>query len=75
MEEKEDKGDLKKFITSSLESMTKNIIQGFGLLVGQLGSKSTPRSSSSTPHDEGKTNGETNFPKTRPHNRPHDFKN
>ena len=75
MEGKEDNGDLKTFITSSLETMTKHIMQGFELIASQLGRKSTSGSSNSTPHDEDKTNGETIFSKTRPHNRPHEFKN
>ena len=54
--------------------MTKIFMQGFELLARQLGRKSTPMSSSSTPHDERKTHGEALFSKTRPHNRPHEFK-
>ena len=50
-------------------------MQGFKLLASQIGSKSTPESSSSTPHDEGKTNGETIFSKTRPHNIPRELQN
>ena len=50
-------------------------MQGFELISIQLGSKSAPRSSSSTPHDEGKTIGETIFSKIGPHNRPNEFKN
>ena len=45
------------------------------MLSSQLGGNSTPESSSSTPHDEKKTNGEAIFSKTRPHNRTHEFKN
>ena len=56
--------------------MTKHFMQGLKLLASQLGSKSTPRSSSSTPHDERKTQGEEAiFSKNGPHNRPCDFKN
>ena len=54
--------------------MTKHLMKAFELLSIQLGSKSTRGSSSSTPHDEGKTNGETIFSKTEIHNRPHEFK-
>ena len=54
MEGKEDNGDLKKFITSSLYSMAKHLMQGFELMARQLGSNSAP-GSSSTPHDERKT--------------------
>ena len=50
-------------------------MQGFELLASQLGGKSTPGSSSSSPHNEKKTNGEAFFSKTGPHNRPHEFKN
>ena len=66
---------LNKFIKSSLEGMTKHFMQGFELLASQLGGKSTPGSSSSSPHDEKKTNGEAIFSKTVPHNRPQEFKN
>ena len=55
--------------------MTKHFMQGFELLAGQLGIKSAPQSSSSTPHDERKTHGESIFLKTGPHNRPHELKN
>ena len=61
MDDKGGNEDLKIFIKSALEGMTKHFIEGFELLVIQLWSKSTPGSSSSTPHDEGKTNGETIF--------------
>ena len=50
-------------------------MQGFELLVVQLGGKSTPRSSSSSAHDEKKTNGEAFFSNTRPHNQSHELKN
>ena len=50
-------------------------MQGFELLVGQLGGKSTPRSSSSSPHVENNTTGEAIFSNTGPHYRPHEFKN
>ena len=75
MEGKEDNGDLKSFIMKTLESITKHIILGFELLAIELGGKSTPRSSSSSPHDERKTHGEAIFSKTGPHKRPHEFKN
>ena len=55
--------------------MTKHFIQGFELLASQLGGKSTPESSSSSTHDENKTNREAIFSKTAPHNRPHELKN
>ena len=41
----------------------------------QLGGKSTPRSSSSSPHNEKRTNGEAIFSKIGPHNQPHEFNN
>ena len=50
-------------------------MQGFKLYASQLGGKSTPRSSSSSPHDEKKISGEAIFSKTGPHNWPHEFKN
>ena len=50
-------------------------MQWLEFMASQLESKSTPGSSSSTPHDEGKTHGETIFSKTGPHNRPHELKN
>ena len=75
MDDKENNEDLKTFIKSTLEGMSKHFMQGFELLASQLGSKSTLGSSSSTPHDEGKTNGETIFSKTGPHKRPHELKN
>ena len=75
MDDKENNEELKKFIKSDPKGMTKHFMQGFKFLSIQLGSNSTPGSSSSTPHDEGKTNGETIFSKTRPHNRPHELKN
>ena len=55
--------------------MNKHFMQGLKMLAIQLGINSTPRSSSSSPHDEKKTNGEAIFSKTGPHNRPHEFKN
>ena len=56
--------------------MTKHFMQGFELLASQLGSKLTPESSSSTPHEERKTHGEEAiFSKTGPHNQPHVFRN
>ena len=75
MEGKEDNGDLKTFITTTLDTMTKHIMQGFELMASQFGSKSIPVSSSSTPHVEGKTHGETIFSKNGTHKRPHEFKN
>ena len=75
MDDKENNEDLNTFIRSYLEGMNKHFMQGFELLSIQLGINSTPRSSSSTPHDEGKTNGEPIFSNTGPHNRPHEFKN
>ena len=75
MVDKEDNEDLKTFIKASLEGMKKNFMQGFELFASQLGGKSTAGSSSSSPHDEKKTNGETIFSKTGPHKRPHEFKN
>ena len=60
MDDKEN-NDLKTFIKSTLEGMTKIFMQGFELLARQLGRKSTPMSSSSTPHDERKTHGEAIF--------------
>ena len=55
--------------------MTKHFMQGFELLAIQLGGKSTPGSSSSSPHVENKNNGEAIFWEIGPHNQPHDFKN
>ena len=55
--------------------MTKHIMQGFEFLASQLGGKSTPGSSSSSPHDEKETHGEMIFSKIGPHNLPHEFKN
>ena len=75
MAEKEDNEELKTFIKSDLEGMTKHFMQGFELLGSQLGGKSTPESSSSSPHVEKKTNGEAIFSKIRPHNQPHELKN
>ena len=59
MKGKEDNGDLKKFITVIFYTMKKHIMQGFELIASQLGIKLAPRSSSHTPHVEGKTHGET----------------
>ena len=59
--------DLKTFIKSYLEGMTKHLMQWFELLAIQLGGKSTPRNSSSSPHDEKKTNGEAIFSNSGPH--------
>ena len=75
MDEKENNEDLETFMKSDLEGMEKHFMQGFELLASQLGSKSTPGSSSSIPHDEGKTNGETIFSKTGPHKIPLELKN
>ena len=75
MDEKENNEELKTFITSYFDTLTKHLMQWFELMASQFGSKSVPGSSSSTPHVEGKTNGETIFLKTGPHNRPHEFKN
>ena len=75
MSDKEDNEDLKTFIKLSVEGKTKHFMQGFELLDSQLGGKSTPGSSSGSPHDEKKTNRETNFLNIGPHNRPHQFKN
>ena len=75
MSHKEDNQDLKNFIKSSLEGMTKILMQGLDLLAIQLRGKSTPKSSSSSPHDEKKTNEEAIFSKNGPHNLPHEFKN
>ena len=75
MGEKDDNEDLKTFFKTNLENMTRNFMQGFELLASQLGGKSTPGSSSSSPHVEKKTNGEAIFSKTGPHNRPHELKN
>ena len=61
MDNKENIKEIKTFIKSYLEGMTKHFMQGFELLVNQLGGKSTPGSSSSSPHVEKKTNGETIF--------------
>ena len=61
MDDKENNEDLNTFIKSSFEGMNKHIMQGFELLSIQLGGKSTPGSSSSSPHVEKKTNGETIF--------------
>ena len=66
MDDKGDIEDLKPLIKLYLEGMTKHFIQWFKLLVIQLGGKSTPGSSSSSPHDEKKTNGETIFSKAGP---------
>ena len=55
--------------------MTEYFMQGFKLLAIQHGGKSTPGSSSSSPHDQKNSNGEAIFSKTGPHNRPHEFKN
>ena len=66
MDDKEDNEDLKTFIKESLEGMTKHFMQVFELLASQLGGKPTPGSSSSSPHDEKKTNGETIFSKAGP---------
>ena len=74
MEGKEDNGDLKKLITAAIDTMTKHLMQGFELMACQLGSKSAPESSSSTPHVEGKTRGETICSNTGPHNIPHGLK-
>ena len=67
MDEKENNEDLKKFITSYFDTLTKHLMQGFELMTSQFGSKSVPMNSSSTPHVEGKTNGENNVLKTGPH--------
>ena len=75
MEGKEDNGDLKAFITTALDTMTKHLMQGFELMASQFGSKLAPGSSSSTPHVEGKTHGETIFLNTGPYNKPHELKN
>ena len=55
--------------------MTKHLMQGFEWLASQLGGKSTPRNSGSTPHDEKKTHKKDIFSKTKPHNKPHEFRN
>ena len=75
MDDKGDNYDLKKFIKTYLEDMSKIYMQGFELLSIQLGGKSTPGSSNSSPHDEKKTHGEAIFSTIGPHNRPHEFKN
>ena len=75
MADKEDNQDIKAFIKAYIEGMTKHFMQGFELLASQLGGKSTPGSSSSSPHVEKKTNGEAIFLNTGPHNRNHEFKN
>ena len=75
MDDKEDNEDITTFIKASLEGMTKNFMQGFELLASQLGGKSTPGSSSSSPHVEKKTNGEAIFSKNGARNRTHEFKN
>ena len=75
MDDKENNGDLKTLIESYLECITKHFMQGFELLASELGGKSTPRSSSSSPHVEKKTNGEAIFLKTGPHKKPHEFNN
>ena len=68
MDDKGNNEELKKFIKEYIKGMTKHFMQGFELLARQLGGKSTPGSSSSSPHVEKKTNGEAIFSKTRPHN-------
>ena len=68
MDDKGDNEDLRTFLKTSLENMTRHFMQGFKLLANQLGGKSTPRSSNSTPHDEKKTYGEAIFSNTGPHN-------
>ena len=50
-------------------------MQVFELLAIQLRGKSTPRSSSISPHDKKKTHGEAIFSNIGPHNRPHELKN
>ena len=55
--------------------MTKHLMQGFELMASQFGRKSTPKSSSSTPHVEGNPHRETVFSKIGPHNRTHELKN
>ena len=75
MDDKEDNEELKKFIKSTLEWMTKHFMKGFEFLASQLGGNSTAGSSSSSPHVENNTNGEAIFLKSGPHNRPHEFKN
>ena len=75
MDDKGDNEELKTIIKENIEGMTKNFMQGFELLVFQLGGKSTPRSSSSSPHDEKKINGEIIFSKIGTHNRTHELKN
>ena len=50
MDDKEDKEDLKTFMKSHLEYMTRHFMQGFELLSSQLGTESTPGGSNSTPH-------------------------
>ena len=75
MDEKQKNEDINPFIKSDLEVMTKHFMQVFELLASQLGSKSTPESNSSTPHDEGETNGETIFSKIGPYKGHHELKN
>ena len=64
MDEKENNEDLKKSIKSYIEGINKHFMQEFKFLANQLGGKSTPRSNSSSPHDEKKTNGEAIFSNT-----------
>ena len=68
MDEKENNEEIKKLLKVDLEGMTKHFMQGFEYFSSQLRGKSTPESSSSSPHDEKKTHGEAIFSKTGPHN-------
>ena len=70
MGDKEDIEDLKTFLKTNLENMTRHFMQGFELLASQLRGNSTLGSSNSTPHNEKKTYGEAIFSNIGPHKQP-----
>ena len=67
--------EFNKLINSYFDDMTKQLMQGFGLMANQLGGKLAAGGSSSSHHEEKKTYGETIFSRNGTHNRTREFKN